>query len=150
MINAIPHIQCVNDVCTINPPLSAEANTSLPLIMFYMNLMKVQAAAIVDENNHCIGFVIGDDFMNYVNDGKKSRKDPCVADIMRSPNMSVYSDESVEQALIMMRLHKIDWLPVIDFKTQKFSGLICREDIESRTSNTIPFLKRKFSYEETM
>jgi len=59
--------------------------------------------------------------------------------------MSVYLDDPVEQALVMMTLHKIDWLPVIDYETKTFSGLICREDVEILPFNIIPFLKRKYS-----
>jgi len=83
MNNAITPIQCVGDICTMKPPLSAEVDDSLPLIAFYMNLMQVEAAAIVDEDNHCIGFVTGDDVIDYVCDKKKSEKDACMRDIMR-------------------------------------------------------------------
>ncbi|MFN3701573.1 MAG: CBS domain-containing protein [Alphaproteobacteria bacterium] len=86
--------------------------------------------------------MIGEDIVDYGYDQKKGRRDTCVADIMRSPNMSVYLDDPVEQARIMMDLHKLDCLPVIDFETQEFSGLITREDIENLPSNVIPYLKR--------
>jgi CBS domain-containing protein len=148
MTNKHTPVQYVGDICTLKSPLFTDIDISLPQIVFYMNLMNVEAAAVVDDDKHCIGFVTGDDVINHVCDEKKGGKEPCVADIMRSPNMSVYLDDTAEQALIMMNLHDIDWLPVIDFDTQEFSGLICREDVENMPSNITPFLKRRLSYEE--
>jgi CBS domain-containing protein len=148
MISENMPVQCIGDICTLKSPLFTDIDISLPQIIFYMNLMEVEAAAVVDEDNHCIGFVTGDDVIDHVCDENKGGKEPCVADIMRPPNMSVYLDDPVEQALIMMRLHKIDWLPVIDFDTQKFSGLVCREDIENMPTNIVPFPKGKLPYDE--
>lgn len=145
MIDENISVQCVNDVCAAQPSLSLEPDSSLPFVVFVMNLMKVEAAGIVDKKNHCVGFVTCDDVIDHVCDEKQGEDEPCVADVMRPPNMSVYLDDPVEQALIMMKLHKIDWLPVIDFDTQKFFGLICRKDIETLPSNITPFPKRKIS-----
>lgn len=150
MFKDIMPIQCVSDVCNLNPPLSSKTDTSLPLIAFYMNLMKVEAAAIVDEHNHCIGFVTSDDVVNHTCDQKKNGQNPCIADVMRPPNMAVYSNDPIDQAELIMNLHKIDWLPVIDFNTNRFSGLICRNDIDAIPTNIIAFSKRKFSVEKAI
>ena len=147
MIDYDISVQSIGNACILKPPLSADMNASLPLVIFYMNLMKVDAAGIVDKHNHCVGFVTCDDVIDHVCDEKQAESDLCVSDVMRPPNMSVYLDDPIEQALIMMKLHKIDWLPVIDFDTQEFSGLVCREDLENLPSHIIPFLKRKFPYE---
>lgn len=144
MTNQKKAVQCVRDVCVLRPPLSAGRDASLPLVAFYMNLMKVEAVAVVDEDDHCIGFVTGDDLIDPFYDNKIDGKEPCTADIMRPPNMSIYLDDHIEQALIVMNMHNLDWLPVINFDTQKFEGLICREDISPFPSNIMPFLKNKF------
>jgi predicted transcriptional regulator len=146
MFNGITPVQYVSDACNINSLLSTKSNSSLPLVIFYMNFMKVEAAGVVDEQNHCIGFIISEDLIDFSNSKKKNKQYSCIADVMRVPNMSVYLDDPIEQALIMMRLHKVDWLPVIDFDTQHFSGLICRKDIENLPTNIIAFPKEKFSY----
>ncbi len=52
MFNGITPVQCVGNVCNLQSPLSTQRNTSLPLVTFYMNFMKVEAAGIVDEHNH--------------------------------------------------------------------------------------------------
>lgn len=139
-------IQFVDDVCTIKPPLSTKSGTSLPFIAFYMNLLKVRAAAVVNEKNQCIGFITELDVTDFVFDETKNGIEPCVKDIMRLPNMSVYLDDPVEQALLMMNLHNIDWLPVIDFNTKTFSALVCREDIENLPS----VFNRKFTYRKVV
>lgn len=93
MLKDIVLIKNIGDICNLKSPLSSEINTPLPLIAFYMNLMKVEAAGVVDENNHCIGFVTSDDVIEYVGVDKQSEDTPCVADVMRAPNMSVYLDD---------------------------------------------------------
>jgi predicted transcriptional regulator len=125
--------KCVGDVdvCTLHPSLSLKPDSSLPFVVFVMNLMKVDAARIVDEQNCCIGFVTYDDVIDHVYDEKQGEGDVCVCDVMRQPNMSVFLDDPVEQALITMNLHNVDCLPVVNFDTQKFSDLICREDVET-------------------
>lgn len=135
-------IQCVKDVCHIRAPLSATAEKSLPLILFYMNIMKVEAAGVIDEGNYCIGFVTSEDLIAH-------NHEESLKDIMRQPSMSVYRDDPIEQALIMMKNHKINWLPVIDYDTKQFFGLICRKDIESLSLNVIPFIQGKAPYPGT-
>ena len=109
-----------------------------------MGLMRVGAAGIVDEKNHCIGFVTSKDLADFADDQICNSKYPRITDVMRAPNMAVYLDDPIEQALIIMNLHKLDWLPVIDFDTQHFSGLVCRKDIEKLPRNIIAFPKRNF------
>lgn len=132
-------IQCVKDVCHIRAALSATAEKSLPLILFYMNIMKVEAAGVIDEANYCIGFVTSEDLMAH-------NHEESLKDIMRQPSMSVYRDDPIEQALIMMKNHRINWLPVIDYDTKQFFGLVCRKDIENLTLNVIPFIQGKMPY----
>lgn len=138
---------CVRDVCTINPPLSAETDTSLPLLIFYMNLMKVGAAAVIDKENHCIGLIIGDDITDFFAYGSRRTGGASAKDVMIPPNMVVGLNAPLEQALSIMNMYKIDWLPVIDPDTKEFSGLVCRDDLENMSSNSVPFLKGKFLYE---
>jgi len=149
MFKGITPIQYVNDACNIQSTLSTKGNSSLALVVFYMNFMNVQAAGIVDEQNHCIGFITSEDLIDYIDSKLSSRQYPCIADVMRAPNMSVYLDDPIEQALIMMKIHKVDWLPVIDFDTQHFVGLVCRKDIESLPTNIIAFPKEKFPRGDT-
>jgi predicted transcriptional regulator len=113
-----------------------------------MNIMKVEAAGVVDEGNYCIGFVTSEDLISHVPEKEIHGPDASLRDVMRQPNMSVYRDDPIEQALVMMKSHKINWLPVIDYDTKQFCGLICRKDIEDLALNIIPFVKRKFSYGE--
>lgn len=146
MFNGITPIQSVGDLIHIKYPLSVRSGTFLPLVIFYMGLMRVQAAGIVDEKNNCIGFVTSEDLIDFSDGSKCNSKYPRITDVMRAPNMAVYLDDPIEQAMIMMNLHKVDWLPVIDFDTQHFSGLVCRKDIENLPKNIIDFPKRNFAY----
>ncbi len=139
--HAASSIQCVKDACNVRAPLSTNSDKSLTLVLFYMNIMKVEAAGIVDDRNCCIGFITSDDVVDHLCD---NIPDTSVKDIMRQPSMTVYLDDPIEKALIMMKTHQIDWLPVIDFNTQQFCALIYRKDIKSTPLNIIPFLKRRY------
>ena len=139
-------IHYVRDISTINPPLSTQGDTTLPLVIFYMNLMKVGASAVIDKENHFIGLVINEDVADFFDRGRGIEKEPLVRDIMLPPHIVVYLDDPLERALFMMNRHKIDWLPVIDFDTHKFSGLVCRDDLENLPWNATPFLKVNFSH----
>lgn len=148
MLNKVSSIRCVNDACGIRPPLSSDGDKSLPLIIFYMNLMQVEAVAVIDENNYCIGFATSEDVVSQIDEETAEDSNTVLRDVMRQPTMSVYLDDPIEQALNMMKFYQLDWLPVISYKTKKFTGLICREDIEELSVNIIPFVKRKISYGE--
>lgn len=148
MLNKVSLIPCVKDACGIRPPLSSDGSKSLPLVLFYMNLMKVEAVGVVDKNNYCIGFATSQDVISRMDEGQENNPGACLRDLMRQPAMSVYLDDPIEQALIMMKSHDVNWLPVISYHTKQFTGLICREDIEELPMNIIPFVKRKISYGE--
>jgi len=150
MLNNNLSFKCVGDICNIRPNLSLESNVTLPFVVWIMNLTKVKAAAVVDKHNYCIGFVTYEDVIGYDPDEMhKGPDDSCVADVMMPPSMTVYQDDPIEQALIIMNLHKINWLPVIYFDTQKFSGLVCREDIEDFSSNIVVYQKDNFHKDES-
>lgn len=143
MINKKISTQLIDDTSILQFPLSVDTDTSLSLAIFYMNLMKVEAAGVVDGDNNFVGSVTYKEVIDSLHDQSFEDDEKCTCDIMRSPNISVYIDDTIEQAQIMMRLHKIDWLPVFNFETQDFVGLVCRKDIEKLYANVIPFPKRK-------
>lgn len=149
MIRNLLPIVSVGDICLMRPPLSLERDTPLRFAMHAMNLMEVEAAGIVDNRNCLIGFITSDDLLDYISDEGVSSESTYIEDIMRPPAMAAYLDDPVEHALILMKTHKINWLPVVNASNQHFAGLLCRDDLEpeSASPRIAMFAGKKFPRE---
>lgn len=143
MIKTIMPKVCVGDICMLRPPLAVKADTPLTFIVFAMNMMQVDAAAVIDEKKRCIGFLSADDVMNHISNMCVDDDTIHARDIMRTPNMAVCQDDSIEHVAMIMDAHKLEWLPVVTPKTKKFKGLVCRQDL-GKVSTVIAFSKMKY------
>ena len=110
-------------------PLTIEMDTPLYFICYAMKITQVEAASIINHKNKHIGFVTMDDIINKSNEAAFDDDTIYAVDIMHPADIAVGPEDTISQALKLMRRCRLEWLPVIDPNTRKFTGLIYKEDL---------------------
>ncbi len=130
-------------VILMSKPLFARYNTPIKKVMELMVKKNKNYCILLDENNNPVGIVTSTDIIKYLVINKGNYKTPTY-EIATKKLISVSPNTKLEEALEIMRKHKISKLPIVN--NGKVVGVISADELLDVLPYIIDALKSLADY----